>query len=214
MTRSPINHSNTTTRLSWSARSDRRLRQGFTLVEAVVATALTALAGTALLLGMTSALQTTGTALEQTIASGMAQQLMDEVVGTRYAAVGAGGYQTWFGPSSWELQGTGRERFNDIDDFHGLVVQPPEDLWGVELGTDDGRGDQRHPDFRVPAGYFDRWRQEVRVRYVRESDWQRLPYGQTSPFREVEVRIVHVSEGGARRELAKLQRVVSYVPPM
>lgn len=57
-----------------------RLR-GFTLIEATVALTITAVAASALLLGVTSSLHTTSDCLEQTIAAGMAQQVLDEVVG-------------------------------------------------------------------------------------------------------------------------------------
>ena len=54
---------------------------GFTLVEATVALAITAVAASALLLGVTSSLHTTDDCLQQTIAAGLAQQLLDEVLG-------------------------------------------------------------------------------------------------------------------------------------
>lgn len=194
---------------------DSRIPAGFTLVEAVVATAITAIAASALLLGVSSSLQTTNEALEQAIAVGMAQQLLDEILGARYAAVGAGGHQTSFGPSSYEQGGSGRERYDDIDDYDGLRNQPPEDLWGIELGTEDGEGAQRHPNFQVPPGFFDNWQQQVDVYYVSESDLTTpLPVGQVSDYRAVEVRIYYVDPGRGGRELTRLRRVVAYVPPL
>lgn len=192
----------------------RRSHEGFTLVEAVFAIAIAAIAGAALLLGMTSSLQTTDATVEQAIATGLAQQLMDEVVGGRYAAVGAGGRQVSLVPNAWESQGPGRSRYDDIDDYHLTTAQPPEDPWGVALGTDDGQGGQRHPEFQIPAGYLDDWREEIRVYYVRESDFTPLPAGQTSDFRAVEVRILRVNSEGGARELARLERVVAYVEPL
>lgn len=192
-----------------------RGRAAFTLVEALVSLTLTAIAASVLLLGIHSSLQTTDEALEQTIAAGMAQQLLDEIVGARYHALGADGYQISFSPSWYERSGTGRERYDDIDDYHGLRIQPPEDLWGIALGTDDGEGGTRHPNFACPAGFLDGWRQEVDVYYVDESNLTtRLPYGQVSDYRTVEVRIVRVDPERGRRELANLRRVVAYVPPV
>jgi prepilin-type N-terminal cleavage/methylation domain-containing protein len=196
------------------ARRRDRTHRGFTLAEAVVAIAIAAVAGAALALGMTSSLQATNAAVEQAIATGLAEQLMDEVVGARYSAVGAGGRQTSLGPSSWESQGPGRSRFDDVDDYANRSAQPPEDPWGITLGTDDGRGGQRHPGFQAPDGYLNRWRREVRVYYVRGTDFTPLPSGQTSDYRAVEVRVLHVNPNGGARELARLQRVVAYVEPL
>ncbi len=193
-------------------RKSAAARAAFTLVEALVAVTIAAVAASALLMGVHSSLQTTEAAMQQTIAAGVAQQLMDEVVGNLYCEPGTTGYAS-LGPSAWEAQGTARERYNDVDDYHAQRVKPPKDRWGVLLGTDDGKGGQRHAAFRAPAGYFDNWQEEIDIYYVRESDPAvRLPSGQTSDCRAVEVRIVDVQPDGARRELATLRRVVAYVP--
>ena len=196
-------------------RRPSRPAAAFTLVEALVAISITAIAASVLVLGIHTSLQTTDEGLQQTIALGMAEQLLDEVLGARYHAVGVDGYQVSFGPSWYERLGSGRERYDDIDDYHALRIQPPEDLWGVRLGTDDGQGGQRHPNFRAPAGLLDVWRQEVDVYYVDESDLASpLPYGQVSDYRAVEVRILVVDPGRGTRQLASLRRVVTYVPPL
>lgn len=193
----------------------RRLPAAFTLVEALVAISITAIGAAALLLGISSSLQTTNHAMEQTIATGMARQLLDEVVGGRYYAAGLGDpYQTYFGPSSYEQGGMARERYDDIDDYHGIRSKPPVDPWGVALGTDDGEGSQRHPSFCAPSGLLDNWQQEIDVYYVDGSDLTtRLASGQVSDYRAVEVRIVLVDPDRGRRELASARQVVAYVPP-
>jgi type II secretory pathway pseudopilin PulG len=196
-------------------RRPARPRAAFTLLEALVSISITAIAASVLLLGIQSSVETTDESLKQTVALGMAQQLLDEIVGARYHALGVGGYQIEFGPSAYEQGGVGRERYDDIDDFHKLILQPPEDRWGFELGTGDGEADERHPQFFAPAGFFDGWRQEVEVYYVDPSDLTlRLPYGQMSDYRAVEVRVLFVDPQGRRRELAKARRVVAYVPPL
>jgi hypothetical protein len=181
----------------------------------MVAMSITAIAGTALLLGVASGLQTTSDALEQEIARGMAQQLMDEVLGARYMAVGDSPYSTNLGRSAYESQGSGRERYNDIDDYNGLQIQPPEDVWGIELGSDDGEGDLRHPAFRAPAGFFDQWRQKIDVYYVSPANPDvRLSVGQVSDYRAVEVQIERIDPERGSRQLTRLRRVVAYVPPL
>ena len=193
----------------------RRRPAAFTLVEALVSISIAAVAGSVLLLGITSSLQTTTEALEGTIANGMAQELIDEVVGGRYHAVGEDGYRILLGRSWYEGSGSGRERYDDIDDYDNLRIQPPEDLWGIELGKDDGEGGARHPGCQAPAGFFKNWRQEIDVYYVDESDLStRLPFGQVSDYRAVEVRIINNDPDRGPRELANIRRVVAYVPPL
>ena len=192
-----------------------RRKAAFTLIEALVSITIAAIAGGALLLGVNSSLQTTDEALKRTIATGMAQQLMDEAIGNLYCEPGITGYQTTLGPNSWESAGNGRERYNDIDDYNGVRTQPPKDTWAVPLGKDDGQGGQRHPAFQAPSGYYDNWRQEIDVYYVSAANLsQRLPNGQTSDYRAVEVRIVDNNPSRGPRELVKLRRVVAYVPSL
>ncbi len=179
-----------------------------------MAITLTAIAAAALLLGTSASLQTTDEAMRATIANGMAQQLMDEVVGGRYMAVGAGGYQTVLGPNATEM-GAARAYYDDIGDFNGVRSRPPSDPYGVPLGADDGAGGQRDPAFQCRSGYYKNWRQEVDVYYVSEADpTARLPAGQTSDYRAVEVRIIYADPARGDRELAKIRRVVAYVPPL
>jgi prepilin-type N-terminal cleavage/methylation domain-containing protein len=189
--------------------------RGFTLIEAMVAITIVAIAGSALLLGVESSLNLAQGSLEQTIAAGMAQQLMDEIVGGRYMAVGASAYQVPFCPSPSELATGTREFFDDIDDYDGWVSRPPEDMFGIELGADNGQGGRRHACFQAPAAYFDLWEQQVGVKYVNATNLsQSLSSGQTSDYRAVEVRIVYNDPQRGPRELAKLRRVVAYVPSL
>lgn len=160
-------------------------------------------------------MQTTDDNLQQALAIGMAQQLMDEIVGNRYHAVGGDGYEYPMSASSWEKSGDGRERFNDIDDYNGLRCSPPIELYGTAIGTGDGTGDLRHPNFRVAQDYFQDWRQEVDVYYVDPNDFSKnLSSGSRSDYRAVEVRIVRDAPDSDPRILAELRQVVSYVPPL
>jgi len=190
-------------------------RRAFTLVEAMVAITLAAIAGSALLMSTTSSLDSTSAAMHQTIALGMAQQLMDEVVGNRYCEAGGSAHDTVLQPGSSERVGNTRQRFDDIDDFNGYRSQPPTDAWGIALGKDNGEGGERHPAFQAPSSFLANWRQEVRVYYVSADDPSRaLGSGQVSDYRAVEVRIVEQDPDRGSRELARLRRVVIYVPPL
>jgi len=180
----------------------------------MVSLSITGLAATVLLLGAHSSLQTTSEAVEQTIAAGIAEQLIDEVLGHPYMHPGTTPYQYPLIGSSWERQGAGRERFNDTDDFNGYRSEPVEDTWGVEMGRGDDQGGYRHAALQIRSGYFENWREEIDVYYVDEDDPSvRLPAGQTSNFRAVEVRVYHRNSDGSLRPLVELRRVYAYVPP-
>ena len=181
----------------------------------MVSISIVSVAGTAILLGIASAMSTSYDAVDRTIANGLAEQLMDEVAGRMYSISG-GEYSFPLGGSSVEKAAAGRQ-YNDIDDFNGggngIASEPPVDWRGVTLGTDDGEGGTRHPNFQVADGFFDNWRQEVEVYYVNDSDPStRLSTGSTSNTRAVEVRILQLADGGAYRELANVRRVFSNVP--
>jgi type II secretory pathway pseudopilin PulG len=193
----------------------RRPRPGYTLVEAMVALSLTAMAGAVVLLTVETSLDAADQALQQTVATGMAEQLLDEVVGAMYCAPGGDPYQATLAPDIWEAQGRGRERFSENGDFHGFVAQPPEDLWGNPLGQGEDRDELRPASFRTPAGAFDSWRQQVEVYYVSAADPSvRLTGSQTSDYRAVEVVISRQVSSGAYVELSRVRRVVANVPQM
>src|SRR5207249_7453023 len=80
---------------------------GFSLIEALIALTITSMAGAVLLLGVQSSLDTTLEAVERTIADGVAQQTMDEVLTKRYVGAGDNPLGTTFGPLATELLGAG-----------------------------------------------------------------------------------------------------------
>ena len=193
-------------------RSSSSSRTGFTMVEATLAITLTALAGSAILLAINTSIDATSDMVNRTIAEGMAQQLVDEAVGATYGAVGAGPYQTDLGPNSYETGGNGRERFNDVDDYTGITTQPPKDLYGIALGTENGQGATRHASFQAPANYFSRWRQKVEVYYVNASNFSlRLTGNNTSDYRCVDVKIEYNDPVRGWLTLAQERRVVTYL---
>src|SRR5262249_3311612 len=130
-------------------RSHATCRRGFTLIEALLATTLAAIAGTALLDGIYGSVENTRAAQEQTIAAGLAQQMMDEIAGKMYCAVRNQPYETTLGPSSTEQAGIGRSLYNDIDDYNGVRNAPPLDPWNISIGNDDGQGGTRYSSMCV-----------------------------------------------------------------
>jgi type II secretory pathway pseudopilin PulG len=197
------------------AKSKALSRRGFSLVEAMMGVTVLAMAGAVLLLGVETSLRTTIDAEDQTIAAGLAQQLADEALGQRYMeSLAVGPLQVPLSPNAYELGGAGRERFNDIDDYHGFRAQPPKDRFGMELGRGDSSGSSRNTNFQLPAGKFSRWRQEVDVYYVSPTDpTVKLTGTQTSYYRCVEVRILREESAGVFETLATVKRVIAYVPP-
>jgi type II secretory pathway pseudopilin PulG len=189
-----------------------RVRGGFSLVEAMAAITVLALAGAVLLLSVETALQTTTDAVERSIADGLAQQLLDEISLKHFMEPGTS-FADPLGPSGWESAGNGRERYNDTGDYQGFQAQPAEGLWGEPLGTGKGDGTARHSAFQVPANCLATWRQRVEVYFVDPSNPSlRLTTG-TSEYRAIEVTIARVGDDGIARPLASRKKVIAYVPP-
>jgi len=192
--------------------SSRRL--GFSLAEALIALSVMGLAGAAMLLATESASMASRDALDQLIANGLANQLVDEIMGLPYKEQGQA-FDVW--PMGTERGESAlpklRSLYDDSDDFTGYYAQPVQDAWAIELGQGDGRGGVRHANFRIAADYFDDWYVQIGVSYVDESDLSvNLSSSDTSGMRAVEVSVFRV-DGKSRREVAKVRRVSSYVPP-
>ncbi len=194
--------------------NERSRRDGFTLVESMVALTLVVIVGAALLARFGDQGRFVADSLDETVAEGMALQLMNEVAGCRYVAAGLSPLSTAeFGPSGWEAAGAGRERYDDVDDFHGYSASPPVDRFGVPLGTQDAGGITRHPKHQAPPEAFSGWRQSVAVYFVSDANpTVRLPAGTPSYHKEVEVVISYTDPLEGAVELARLSRVFAYVP--
>ncbi|HEY2147925.1 MAG TPA: hypothetical protein VGH32_08310 [Pirellulales bacterium] len=189
-----------------------RQRAGFTIIEATVAVAITAMAGIAILTGVSAALQNTQYTLEQTVGLGLAQQLMDEIAGKPYATNPSNPFDAPLGPTASDVAGSGRSKFGNIGSYNGFVDYPPTDATGILLGTGNGQGGQRDPNLQN-ATYFQNWQRSVVVYYVSPSDMSTaMPGGQTSNHRAVEVQISIHDASGAVRPVFTLRRVFSYVP--
>src|SRR5688572_22817825 len=164
-------------------------RGGFSIVEAIVALSITALAGAVLLLAVESTVESTTDSVRRTIADGLAQQLLDEALTKCFVIPGGDPLSNSLGPSGYELAGFGRERYNDSDDYHNFSAMPPEAIYGQAVGSGDDGGGLRHASFRVPSSYFENWRQRVEVYFVDSADHRIKLSGSTSYFRAIEVHI-------------------------
>jgi type II secretory pathway pseudopilin PulG len=190
-----------------------RIRSGFSLMEAIIAVSITALAGSVLLLAVESSLTTTTDATERALAEGLAEQLLEEIVTRRFAEPGTDPVSGTLGRDSGETSATQRLQFDDTDDYHGYAAQPPQDFGGKELGQGDDQGNLRHPNFRLSTSALANWRQEVAVYFVDPANPTQRLASSTSAYRAVEVTIQHVERDGSRRPLAQRRRVYVYLPP-
>lgn len=193
----------------------RRTRRpgGFSLIEALIALSITALAGSVLLLSVDSSLESTTEAVRRTIAEGMAQQLLDEMLTKQYTEPGGGGggLAALLGPTASELLGLGIERFDDVDDFLGYVAQPVEGVYGEVLGTGNDSGGLRLNSFRMRSDYFNNWRQRADVYFVDPND-HTVRSNTPTAYRALEVNVEWIKPNGGVIPLARRKRIITYVP--
>jgi len=187
-------------------------RPAFTLVEALIALSITSLAGAVLLLSVQSSLDTTIEAVERTIADGVAQQTLDEVLTKRYVGQGDSPLLVTLGAATTELLGQGTSLFDDTDDFNGYVAQPLKGTYGEILGTGDDNGNPRLANFRVRSDFFQNWRVRVDVYYLDPTNPMNASAAPTN-YRAIEVHVELIRPNGQAVPLASRKRVITYVPP-
>lgn len=201
------------------ARRPVRLRRaGFTLAEALVSITLISIAGSALLLATELTLDASVEAMDEKVAQGLANQVLDEILGLPYVEKGESPSQLWFqlGPESGEASNpVERAKFDDIDDYRTVLSRPLTDEFAVKLGQGDGTGGLRHPNFRLREEDFNNWLLLVVIRHADESDLSKNLSGlfSSSDFRAIEVSIWKRADDGTQLKLAKVRRVIGYVPP-
>jgi type II secretory pathway pseudopilin PulG len=197
-------------RLCW--RPKRDARRAFSLVEALVALTIMSLAGSVMLLAVESCLTATTEAVDRLIADGMANQLLDEISLKRFMAPGDTPLSI-SGPNATETAGSGRERFNDMDDYKNFSAHPAQGIWGETLGTGNDSGLPRNTNFCVPSSQFTNWRQRVDIYFVNATNHSQKLTSGTSYYRAVEVTIEYVDTDGSVIPLARRRRVYAYLPP-
>jgi hypothetical protein len=185
-----------------------RQRAGITLIETLLAVTLAAMASAALLVAVESALSTATDSTDRTIADGLAQQLLDEILQKRYVEPGASAT----GSLGVDGAETTRASYDDCDDYQDYSATPVQGLYGETLGTGDDAGGLRVESFRLPATYFARWRRKASVYYVDPTTLQKLSSG-TSYYRCIEVTVEQQDSSGSYLPLATKKRVIAYVPP-
>jgi MSHA pilin protein MshD len=194
---------------TFPAREIRRVRShrgGISLVETVIAVTLTTFAASALLTAVTSSVKVSTDSLHTAIACGLADQLMDEIASAKFPpATGSGT------PS-----GAGRTGFDDLDDYNGYSVTPPQTRNGFVIGTEgansSGSTMYRPQSFQPDPRMLSRYRQQVTVEKIAEitgGAWVVVPSSTT--LRRVTVTISYTDAQGNTTPLAVQVRVFSNV---
>jgi prepilin-type N-terminal cleavage/methylation domain-containing protein len=197
-----------------------RQHRGFTLIEALAALTIMALAGSVLLLAAQTSLDATDDAAKQAIAQGICEQVLDEIMSNRYMESGTAYNQNTLVAESGEST---RNLFDDTDDYNGYSAQPPRDPWGQNLGAGNDAGGLRNANFSIPNTFLQKWRVRVDIYYVSAGDLsQRLDsppvaaggtLTTTSGYRAAEVTVEYLDNDGTTKPLATGRRVYAYIPP-
>lgn len=175
------------------------IRSGVTFVETVIAITLTTFVAGALLTSVTSTVQVGSDGYHSAIANGLADQLMDEI-----AAVKFPGGQT-------PVSGSGRTGFDDLDDYSGYNISPPQCRSGAVIGTEAG-ADTRPIQFQPDPRIYSRYRQQVTVEKIADTtgtSWNTVTT--PTPLRRVTVTISYTDAAGVTTPLATQVRVFSNV---
>lgn len=189
-------------------------RRGFSLIEALVCLTVITITSAALLLSVESTLEATMDAQEMTIASGLADQMLDEALGQDWVdPTSTDPYPTSLSPSSSETSAAGRTEYDDTDDYNGYTSSPPTAIDGLTLGQSDGAGRYLPASFQTSGTFLQLWRCNCEVYYVDQNDPSlELDDSDSGPYRAIEVTVFH-RDGTNWREVLTRRRVFTYVPP-
>lgn len=176
------------------------------MVESLMAMAVAAISGTALLTSIGTAIQSSTETLNTSLAQGLAEQLMDEVSATRFPAA-----------TNVPLSAkSARSVFDDMDDFNAYSRSPPEDRNGYAIGT-EGPGSlppaMRALWMQPDASFFNGFSQQVLVERLLPNGTGWTVVSQHTDYRRVTVTISATDPRGQTRDLAQVVRVFAYSPP-
>lgn len=174
-------------------------------MESLMAVAIAALMGAALLYAVTGSLTTSQVITERAAAQGLANMLMEEIAQAKYSEDISDPYQYPLVPGTGE--GPFRRTFDDVDDFNGYEMSPPEDIWGIPLGTGDEAGGLRNTLLQVNDAFLKDFRVTVDVYYADDDDPSvNLAPGVKSDSKAVEIN-VYLDRPTGTTPLATLRRV-------
>ena len=183
----------------------RRDQRGVTLIETIISVSLMTFAAAGLLTALTSSVQVSTDNLRAAIATGLADQLMDEIASVKFPSASGSGSSL----------GMGRTGFDDLDDYNGYNVSPPQARNGMVIGTEGAnssgsaifRPQQFQPNPRSLSGY----RQQVTVENIADSGTTFTVVSQSTTLRRVTVTISYTDGLGKTTPIAVQVRVFSNV---
>ena len=179
-------------------------RRGFSMVESLMAVAITAIAGAALLTSISAAVRSSTDSTHAVVARGLAVRLMDEIAASEFPP------DTNTTPSRWT-----RSEFNDIDDYNNWSSRPPITKTGQWLGAEGETTfgfSFRSPQLRPDWQFLYRFTREVQVERVAPAGtngWTVIS-GSTN-FRRVFVRVKYTDGLNNTVTLAENSRIFSHV---
>ena len=181
-------------------------------MESLITVSLTTLAGGAVLTTIGSTVQISTDSTYTLIAQGLADQLMDEVSAAKFPHTVSGMGSGYSMPST----GQGRSGFDDLDDYNGWNVSPPQTRDGMPIGTErmmaSSSSSARPSSFQPDPRFVSRFRQQVTVEKIAEAsggDWV-ITTSATS-LRRVTVTISYTDAQNQTKVLAVQTRVFSDV---
>lgn len=194
------------TRKRWLQRSRRT---GFTLLESLVSVTITAIAGTALFSAIGASLGTSYSAMNHNIATGLADQMLDELAAVRFPVDTdtRPGFQS------------SREYFDDLDDYDNWSSTPPENKQGYSLGREPLTILEKYPIsrpsmLRPDSDFLNRLTREVTVERIQpasDGSWETTKTH--TSYRRVTVTIKLVMNANSPGQvITEATRIFSYVP--
>ena len=212
----------------------RAPRRGFSMVEALTAVSVTAIAGAALLTSIGATVRSSTDSAHAAVARGLADQLMDEIAASRFpesataarfpvpvaAPMGTIGAMPLSGiPVS--VSRLSRQTFDDIDDYDGWKCKGPVDRQGRRIGTEGAliQQDEREWHYPRPSSmrpeeqFLQSFTREVQVERIRPdagSGWTVV--SQPTDYQRVTVRVKYTDAQSNTTTLAEISRIFSYVP--
>ncbi len=185
----------------------RTARKAFSLVEALVASTVTALAGAALLTAVVSTVGSGRQAVWRAVAEGVGQLLLEEISTAPFPTA----------TSTRPLDRSTRTDFDDVDDYDGYVDMPPSRPDGQPLGSDSLEWQEAEPRTRLQdmvanPTLLSRLRRRVRVEPVEPGSNGWRPASSDAPFRRVTVTVQRVDVDGTARTLYQATRILAHVP--
>jgi len=188
-------------------------RDGFSLMEAIIAMTVVALTGSVLLLGVEATLTSAEDQEEATIGDGLARQMLDEIQGQHWVDpdVRDNPYQISLSASSEELAAVGRTEFDDNDDYNEYTSSPPVDRNGRTMTRYSATGQELPASFQLRTGYMNNWRVTTEVKYVDEDDHSQVSEDPTN-YRAVKCRVFRKMPDNTWQLVVQRQRIISYVP--